>query len=99
VAKPNVTQIRPGVPVRALPPCEVLEERVEDQRERLLRVQNLLGVTRDRLTELAFDSRRVNVRAIEDCGGTLEICQEVVDEILEALDSVNLYEVGNGSAS
>jgi len=84
VAKSNVTQLK------ALPSYGVLEDRVWDQRERLYRVQNLLGVTRVQLEKLAEEGDG-DLRAIENCGGTLEICQEVVDAILIALDSVNLY--------
>jgi hypothetical protein len=98
----NVTPIRAGLepPKSAPPPArpprkgrradpnrEQLEARVEDQRMRLYRAKNLVGVTRFQLSEGA-DGASIS---IEDCEGTLESAEEVLEEVLEALDVVTLF--------
>jgi len=100
----NVIPIRSGSspPTSAPPPTKPpkrrrnslnraqLTERIKDQQQRLYLLQNLLSMTRARLIDIV-DNACSHPQAVEDCGGTVEICGEMVDAIVDALDPENLY--------
>jgi hypothetical protein len=110
----NVIPIRAGVkpPASAPPPARPprkkrspglsraqLQARIEEQRTRLYRVQNMLSVTHAQLLDIAEQGADCASCHIEDCSGTLEIAEEILAAALEALDLVSLSRPGKEARS